>query len=38
MKYYKEMKEDKYKGTEFKASFGWVRRFIKRKNIKFRKR
>lgn len=38
MKYYNEMKEEKYQGTEFKASFGWVRRFIKHKNIKFRKR
>ena len=28
----------KWMGMEFKGTYGWMRRFIKRKNIKFRKR
>ena len=29
---------DRWESIEFKASFGWMRRFIRRKKIKFRKR
>ena len=41
MKIFIEMKEkdpEKWGSVEFKASYGWLRRFIDRKNIKFRKR
>ena len=41
MKIYNEKKAanpDKWESKPFKASFGWMRRFIKRKAIKFRKR